>query len=102
MQTSPCASENTEFSLQSTPATDTEAAIHAVEEQAEDLWSEWPYCWAIDLYDECTECFHSFHQFLLGWNLARLNKHNQREFQTQYWNQWQRDAEDGELELRLV
>lgn len=105
MQTQPCASENTAFSMQSTPDNCVDLAVEAAagaEEPGEDLWAEWPYCWAIDFHDECVDRFHSLHQKLSEWKLARFNKRNQREFQSQYWNQWQRDSDSEEFELRLV
>jgi hypothetical protein len=96
------ASENSTFSMQSTPAAPVAEVLTATEEVSEDVWAEWPYCWAIDLYEIACERFHSLHQNLSDWKLARINRRTQVEFQNQFWSQWQRDGEDETLELRLV
>jgi hypothetical protein len=90
------ASENQLFSMQSTPA------AAGSEAGAEDLWADWPYCWAIDLYDHARQCFHSFHEKHTSWKLARHNHRAQQEFRAKFWQGWQRDGEDEVLELRLV
>ena len=93
MQSLQRASENDVFSMQSTPA---------VEQETEDVWAVWPYCWAIDLYDHVSECFHSFHEKHTSWKLMRYNRRAQQEFRARFWQGWQRDGEDEVLELRLV
>jgi hypothetical protein len=99
MQNSQCASENTEFSMQSTPAPEADGTVA---EESADLWAEWPYCWAIDFYEFARSRFHSFHQNLIEWRLACFNRRAQAKFRARYWGQWQRDEEDEVLGLRLV
>jgi hypothetical protein len=102
MQNLQCASENIEFSMPSTPAPAAEPVAIAEEAIGEDLWADWPYCWAIDLHEIARRRFHSFHQNLFEWRLARDNRRAQARFWAQHWWTWQRHEEDEVLELRLV
>jgi hypothetical protein len=103
MHNSQRASENAEFSMQSTPAPEAEGAKAAIaEETVADVWAEWPYCWAIEFYKFARRRFHSFHQSLFEWRLACSNRRAQVKFRARYWRRWQRDEEDEVLGLRLV
>ena len=82
------------FSMQSTPVLAATEANTAQQTETEDLWAEWPYCWAIDLYETVRYSFHSFHEKHTDWKLARYNRRAQAEFQHEFWNSWQREDED--------
>jgi hypothetical protein len=105
----PCASENTAFSMQSTlacpvqPAPATEAPETALLNEEVDLWSVWPYGWAIALYENALEYVHTLQQNFYFWRLARANRRNRALFQSQFWSHWNRDEDNSdELSLRLV
>lgn len=102
MQNLLCATEKVELSVPSTATLATESEDFTEEDYDADLWADWPYCWAIDLHEIVRRRFHSFHQYLFNWWLARSNRRTQAAFQAKYWWQGQRGEEDEVLGLRLV
>ena len=71
-------------------------------EEEENVWAVWPYCWATAAWDLAQERFHSFHENLTDWHMARINRRNQEKFQADFWQSWNNNAEGEERELRLV
>jgi hypothetical protein len=101
------------FSMQSTPASLADtivpggiAAENEATDDTEDLWSAWPYCYAINCFEDALEHYHQFREKLCTsyyfWRLARANRRAQECFQRDYWREWNRDASDEQLELHLV
>jgi hypothetical protein len=64
-------------------AATTSAATASAAAPDDSPWDVWPYCWAINLYDWSTARFHSFHENLFIWKLARHNRRAQVAFQRQ-------------------
>ena len=65
---------------------DIEYSTPAEDEKVEaepDVWSVWPYSWAISAHRFLSERFHSFHENLLGARLARDN----RRARVAFWDQ---------------
>lgn len=76
-------------------------AIEATSSE-ENVWEVWPYCWATSGWDKVADGFHSFHENLAEWRLARANRRTREKFQSEFWQNWNNRPEREERELRLV
>lgn len=72
------------------------------EAESDDVWGVWPYCWAISLYNEASDRFHSFHERLDEQKLARHNERSQQKFRKRFWKEWDRGTEIEGVEMRMV
>lgn len=48
--------------------------IQEFEAETDDTWNVWPYSWAIAGHEIAVDRFHSFHEKLNSWHLARHNR----------------------------
>lgn len=57
-------------------------------------WSDWPFCWAVSAFYAVRSRFHSFHETLDEWRLARFNKKERVAF-------WQ-EAHPEDISLKML
>lgn len=72
------------------------------ETEADDLWAVWPYSWAVALYHEASDRFHSFHEKQDEVRLARHNQRQQEKYRKRFWRDWDRGTPIEGSDMRMV